>query len=79
MRISVPNFFSRQRYIPPVRQFNRTSARKMATPASSATPNTLATPVNKTAHEFDKALLDTTLYRRFFFTPAFEIYGGVAG
>jgi glycyl-tRNA synthetase len=35
--------------------------------------------VNKTAHEFDKTNLDAVLARRFFFAPAFEIYGGVAG
>jgi hypothetical protein len=48
----------------------------MAAAASTANPNALTTPVNKTAHEFDKAILDATLTRRFFFTPAFEIYGG---
>ncbi|KAK1922630.1 hypothetical protein DB88DRAFT_512150 [Papiliotrema laurentii] len=47
----------------------------MAAAASTANPNALTTPVNKTAHEFDKAILDATLTRRFFFTPAFEIYG----
>ncbi|KAK4685714.1 glycyl-tRNA synthetase, partial [Tremellales sp. Uapishka_1] len=47
--------------------------------ASTSTPSTLATPINKTAHDFDKSLLDATLSRRFFFAPAFEIYGGVAG
>ncbi|KAJ6555155.1 hypothetical protein DFH09DRAFT_1248463 [Mycena vulgaris] len=35
--------------------------------------------VNKTAHAFDKARLDALLNRRFFYAPAFEIYGGVAG
>ncbi|KAJ7080618.1 hypothetical protein B0H15DRAFT_787055 [Mycena belliarum] len=35
--------------------------------------------VNKTAHTFDKARLDALLNRRFFYAPAFEIYGGVAG
>lgn len=35
--------------------------------------------VNRTAHEFDKTNLDAVLTRRFFFAPAFEIYGGVAG
>lgn len=59
----------------PIRPF-ATSLSKMAAAASNSTPNTLAVPVNKTAHEFDKTVLDATLYRRFFFTPAFEIYGG---
>ncbi|KAJ7176560.1 hypothetical protein C8R46DRAFT_889415 [Mycena filopes] len=35
--------------------------------------------VNKTAHAFDKTRLDALLNRRFFYAPAFEIYGGVAG
>ncbi|KAG8739038.1 Glycine--tRNA ligase 1, mitochondrial [Ceratobasidium sp. 414] len=39
----------------------------------------MATSVNKAAHPFDKAQLDTLLTSRFFFAPAFEIYGGVAG
>ncbi|KAJ3477356.1 hypothetical protein NLI96_g10514 [Meripilus lineatus] len=44
--------------------------------------NVLATktsPVNKTAHAFDKPRLEALLNRRFFYAPAFEIYGGVAG
>ncbi|KAH6909998.1 glycine-tRNA ligase [Coprinopsis sp. MPI-PUGE-AT-0042] len=39
----------------------------------------MASTVNKTAHSFDKTRLDGLLNRRFFFAPAFEIYGGVAG
>ncbi|KAG1734206.1 glycyl-tRNA synthetase [Suillus paluster] len=35
--------------------------------------------VNKSAHAFDKSRLDALLNRRFFYAPAFEIYGGVAG
>jgi glycyl-tRNA synthetase len=35
-----------------------------------------ASVVNKTVHPFDKAQLDTLLASRFFFAPAFEIYGG---
>ncbi|KAF7315087.1 Glycine-tRNA ligase [Mycena indigotica] len=37
------------------------------------------TSVNKTAHPFDKIRFDALLNRRFFYAPAFEIYGGVAG
>ena len=36
----------------------------------------MSTPVNKTAHLFDKARLEALLNRRFFYAPAFEIYGG---
>ncbi|KAG2755085.1 glycyl-tRNA synthetase [Suillus brevipes Sb2] len=35
--------------------------------------------VNKSVHPFDKSRLDALLNRRFFYAPAFEIYGGVAG
>ncbi|KAG6865357.1 hypothetical protein C0991_003209 [Blastosporella zonata] len=38
-----------------------------------------ASVVNKTAHSFDKSRLEALLNRRFFYAPAFEIYGGVAG
>ena len=48
----------------------------MAAAASNPSPNAFTIPVNKTAHAFDKAVLDATLSRRFFFAPAFEIYGG---
>ncbi|EDQ99825.1 uncharacterized protein LACBIDRAFT_295911 [Laccaria bicolor S238N-H82] len=39
----------------------------------------MSSTVNKTAHAFDKVRLDALLNRRFFYAPAFEIYGGVAG
>jgi len=39
----------------------------------------MASTVNKTAHTFDKTRFDALLNRRFFYAPAFEIYGGVAG
>lgn len=32
--------------------------------------------VNKTAHPFERAALDGLLIKRFFYCPAFEIYGG---
>ncbi|GJJ13124.1 hypothetical protein Clacol_007374 [Clathrus columnatus] len=35
--------------------------------------------VNKTAHPFNKQQLESVLTQRFFYAPAFEIYGGVAG
>jgi glycyl-tRNA synthetase len=35
--------------------------------------------VNKTAHPFSKSNLEELLIKRFFYAPAFEIYGGVAG
>ncbi|KAH9476019.1 Putative glycine--tRNA ligase [Psilocybe cubensis] len=39
----------------------------------------MTTSVNKTVHPFDKGRLEALLNRRFFYAPAFEIYGGVAG
>jgi glycyl-tRNA synthetase len=33
-------------------------------------------PINKTAHPFDKVRFEALLNRRFFYAPAFEIYGG---
>ncbi|KAK0473453.1 hypothetical protein IW261DRAFT_1342490 [Armillaria novae-zelandiae] len=41
--------------------------------------NSDMTTVNKTTHPFDKTQLEALLSRRFFYAPAFEIYGGVAG
>jgi glycyl-tRNA synthetase len=32
--------------------------------------------VNKTAHTFERSALEGLLIKRFFFCPAFEIYGG---
>lgn len=49
---------------------------KMSAAASTDSPNAFTQPINKTAHEFDKGALDATLSRRFFYAPAFEIYGG---
>jgi len=53
-----------------------TTSSKMSASASVTNPSTLAVPLNKTAHAFDKGQLDAMLSRRFFYAPAFEIYGG---
>jgi glycyl-tRNA synthetase len=39
---------------------------------------TMPTTVNKITHPFDKSRLDALLNRRFFYAPAFEIYGGIS-
>ncbi|KAH8927434.1 glycyl-tRNA synthetase [Atractiella rhizophila] len=39
----------------------------------------MASTINKTAHPFDRSQLEQLLLKRFFYAPAFEIYGGVAG
>jgi glycyl-tRNA synthetase len=49
-----------------------------------ATPNATRTPPNMTAttlkgQPLDRAVLDSMLRRRMFYTPSFEIYGGVGG
>jgi glycyl-tRNA synthetase len=36
----------------------------------------MTVPVNKTAHAFNKQQLESVLTQRFFYAPAFEIYGG---
>lgn len=36
----------------------------------------VVTKIDKIVHPFDKANLEALLSRRFFYAPAFEIYGG---
>ncbi|KAJ3514481.1 hypothetical protein NMY22_g14717 [Coprinellus aureogranulatus] len=38
----------------------------------------MASTMKRDAHPFDRTRFDATLHRRFFYAPAFEIYGGVA-
>lgn len=40
---------------------------------------TMATSTTKTGQPLDRPTLDSLLRRRLFYTPAFEIYGGVSG
>ncbi|KAG0702549.1 hypothetical protein DFH29DRAFT_982304 [Suillus ampliporus] len=54
---------------------DRSSTRR----APDATVIPTCPSVNKSVHPFDKSRLDALLNRRFFYAPAFEIYGGVAG
>ncbi|KAL8969375.1 MAG: hypothetical protein Q9183_002023 [Haloplaca sp. 2 TL-2023] len=39
----------------------------------------MATTTTKTGQPFDRQLMDSMLRRRMFYTPAFEVYGGVSG
>lgn len=39
----------------------------------------MATATTKTGHPLDREALDSMLRRRLFYTPAFEVYGGVKG
>jgi hypothetical protein len=59
----------------PIRYSSQETPRTKRTPPSTA--EMAATAVNKTAHPFDKIRLDALLNRRFFYAPAFEIYGGM--
>ncbi|KAL8666490.1 MAG: hypothetical protein Q9168_007484 [Polycauliona sp. 1 TL-2023] len=40
---------------------------------------TMATTTTKTGQPLDRQVLDSMLRRRMFYTPAFEVYGGVSG
>ncbi|KAL8919714.1 MAG: hypothetical protein Q9172_004852 [Xanthocarpia lactea] len=40
---------------------------------------TMATSTTKTGQPLDRQVLDSMLRRRMFYTPAFEVYGGVSG
>src|SRR6266516_3275748 len=39
----------------------------------------MTTTTTKTGEAFDRASLESLLRRRLFYTPAFEVYGGVSG
>ncbi|KAL9601706.1 MAG: hypothetical protein Q9219_002317 [cf. Caloplaca sp. 3 TL-2023] len=65
----VPHFF--------IRKFSATSSfQKIQT---NKTNPTMATTTTKTGQPLDRQILDSMLRRRMFYTPAFEVYGGVSG
>lgn len=39
----------------------------------------MATTTTKTGQPFDRQIMDSMLRRRMFYTPAFEVYGGISG
>lgn len=45
----------------------------------SKTDISMATTTTKTGQPLDRSILDSLLRRRLFYTPAFEVYGGVSG
>jgi hypothetical protein len=47
--------------------------------SKSATDTTMSSATTKTGQPLDRPTLDSMLRRRLFYTPSFEIYGGVAG
>lgn len=50
--------------------------RKPCYTQQSRTYTNMAAAINKTAHPFNKQQLESVLTQRFFYAPAFEIYGG---
>lgn len=65
----------------PARSFSSTSAAFRALPAQKTKPSnlTMATLSTKSGQVVDRSVLDSLLRRRMFYTPSFEIYGGVSG
>jgi len=51
----------------------RMAVAELKTVVTTAEPKTV---VNKIVHPFDKTRFEALLNRRFFYAPAFEIYGG---
>ena len=60
------------------RKFTATTAKLKYHPAHRIEP-AMATTTTKTGQPLDRPQLDSLLRRRLFYTPAFEVYGGVAG
>ena len=63
---------------PLVRKFTATTAKLNYDPAHRIEA-AMATATTKTGQPLDRPQLDSLLRRRLFYTPAFEVYGGVAG
>ncbi|KAJ5927959.1 hypothetical protein N7466_006915 [Penicillium verhagenii] len=57
----------------------RTFASSTAPPKPSKRNPKMATVATKTGQDVDRNILDSMLRRRMFYTPSFEIYGGVSG
>jgi hypothetical protein len=65
-----------QRLCKPAVSFFHTSPYSRSNQIAKKIPEKMVT-INKTAHPFDKSRLEALLNRRFFYAPAFEIYGGM--
>jgi len=65
-----------QRFCKPSASFFHTSPYSRSHRITEKLPEKMAN-IDKTAHPFDKARLEALLNRRFFYAPAFEIYGGM--
>ncbi|KAJ5643035.1 uncharacterized protein N7484_005542 [Penicillium longicatenatum] len=73
----LPRLFPRSAFSPP--SLLRTFTSKTAPPKSSKRNPKMATVATKTGQDVDRSILDSMLRRRMFYTPSFEIYGGVSG
>jgi len=63
----------------PARSFSTTPATARAQVVKAGSGSSMATITTKTGQTLDRGVLDSLLRRRLFFTPSFEIYGGVSG
>lgn len=59
--------------------FPPTLRRALATQSNTQKKKIMATFTNRRGETVDRAVVDSVMRRRAFYTPAFEIYGGVAG
>src|SRR3954447_13297213 len=57
----------------------RSQIRTFTSPPKSKRTPKMATVNTKTGQSVDRTVLDSMLRRRMFYTPSFEIYGGVSG
>jgi glycyl-tRNA synthetase len=62
-----------------IRAFSITPITLRAQLIKKKTSPSMATTTTKTGQPLDRAVLDSLLRRRLFYTPSFEIYGGVSG
>ena len=74
----LPRFSPRSFLSPPSLQFRTFTCSTALQKPFKRNPK-MATVTTKTGQVVDRLLLDSMLRRRMFYTPSFEIYGGVSG
>lgn len=72
----IPRYFSFVKF--PSRRFSTSPPTFRAQVLTRKSP-TMATVTTKTGQVVDRQVMDSMLRRRLFYTPSFEIYGGVSG
>lgn len=77
----LPRLFLRASRLPapPVRTFSTSPIALRVQIQKKSAPTMAATGTTKTGQPLDRAVVDSLLRRRLFYTPSFEIYGGVSG